>query len=260
MRGYLKRAVVLLVIVLAALALAFRFRAAAATIIGGAVGFAGLPGGKKPAAPFPAWYLADARRRGLGYYAELETVPESVYSCLAPSQVGHVAKIMRAEVPRAASVDDMTGNIGGDAFAFARTYPGAAIRVLEPDPAAFAALAANAARLRPRWPVEPINSTAEAFLAEGRSRSSIKYFDPPWGGRGFRRGDPVELKLGALAPLDYVKLAAAQADVVVLKIPPLNFVEAGLVAGLGAAGLSSKVYTVPKPSGEPAFRLVFIRA
>ncbi len=228
------------------------------------------PAQTKVSAPFPAWYLSDARKRGFPHYAKMDTTPESVYSCLAPSQVAQARAILLKEVPVPAqsvesyAIDDMTTNVLGDGLNFALTYPGCVVRAVEPDPATFKIAVANAARF-PGLKIVPINKAAGAFLDdyEVYGRALIKYFDPPWGGADYQEGDPVTLALGKELPLDYAKRAMAQATVVIVKIPPRNFDEKKFVAGLESAGFVVTVHNLMKPKanakGAVAFKWVFIK-
>jgi 16S rRNA G966 N2-methylase RsmD len=138
------------------------------------------------------------------------------------------------------SVFDGTGNIGGNALAFARSYK--ALTVVEIMLKTYEALAHNiktvyAAHIGPN--VRIINGDTVDELERVRPGTyDILFLDPPWGGIPYKFYKRVRLYLSDVNVADLLVKHAAKFALYVVKVPA-NFDVEGLAAAMKASGYAA---------------------
>lgn len=191
---------------------------------------------------FPDWIIdasRSLRKQGITCvdYSKFHTMgEESVYSCLMPTQIQEVQKILK-DILNSAAVTPITakltciidGNahIGCDTFHFAKLFPTIDIFAVEKHDITFQCLERNVARLELEQEcknVKVIQGDIQDIILKIGSPKSLLFLDPPWGGREYIKSSEVPLFISDEPVAIFIrKIFELELTGLVILKAPLNF-------------------------------------
>lgn len=182
--------------------------------------------------------------------SRLETVAASAYSCEHAHDIEQLDKIVFADGD-VKVVHDACAHIGGFALPLAVRHPDVAFACTEVDERTYEVLLRNIALVAPGNVSAARASAAAAHCPE----ASVVYYDPPWGGRGYR--DAAEMSL-LLDGVNVADLIARRRGVRHVLKAPLNYRRSDLERAL--AGAAAVRWTeVRAPGGRARFLVADVR-
>lgn len=188
------------------------------------------------------------------------------YSSPRGDQILQEICFFRRLAPGARKIVDATAHVGVDAAVLAHSFPKASITAIEYDPDVYRILNANLKRHGYADRVQTLNeSSADYFLKQGGDPDAdLVYFDPPWGGPGYKKTSDLYLRSshGKGVPVSKVinMVLATSSAIVILKTPH-NFDYRAFERRLKGVvtGVARIVYPKTPASGRAVFNLLEIR-
>lgn len=172
----------------------------------------------------------------------------------------------RRVAPGARRIVDATAHVGVDSAVLAHSFPQAKITAIEYDPDVYKILNANLERHGYSDRVDALNeSSADYFLRHGgEPDADLVYFDPPWGGPGYKKTSDLYLRSsqGKGVPVSKVVNAVlGSSDALVVLKTPHNFDYRAFERRLKGfvTGVARIVYPKAPASGRAVFNLLEIR-
>ena len=128
-------------------------------------------------------------------YSKFVVVEESTYSSLLPYASKQVYVLLHARIGNFTDVIDATAHVGVDTVNFITRF-GANCISLEVNKDAYDCLVENVTTFGGAFsPNHTIHCNCMDFLKEFKKKMDFVYFDPPWGGPGYRKEKSMMLYL-----------------------------------------------------------------
>ena len=141
----------------------------------------------------------------------------SEYSVDRPEDAEYICKIMKSHLPKRKSlvVTDATSNVGGGTIAFAKNF--SKVNAVELEEVHCKALHNNLKKYKLDKKVKIYCDSYLDMMDE--LKQDIIYFDPPWGGRDYKKKYFMDLFLGDMNMIDVIRQVKNKTKLIVFKVP-----------------------------------------